>query len=157
MRDALAAEGNQAGQRVGIDTIAGEPSLVKPDHVEQIASRRVTGHEDFALATTIFCDVLVCPCHGSCGIVEDVVDVGLGQQAVVGSHNHQAAVSQLAVDVFVATLDASAVEPYDNGRVLSVGGVIDIEFAALLCVGISRFRIGDVILLLILRLGGGCE
>ena len=136
VRDALSAERHEGCQRVGIDTIFGKPPLIQSNDIEQVAASRVSCHENLALTATIFLDVLVGPCHCCRGIVEDIVDLSFWQQAVVGSDDHQSTVLELWVDVFVAALDATTMEPHHDGCILQVCRGIDIKFAALLGIGV---------------------
>ena len=146
MCDALAAERHESCQRVGIDAVFRQPTLVKPDEVKQIAASRVPGQEYLAAAAIVLRDVLIRPCHRCRSVIEDIVDLGLGQQAVVGRDDHEAAVPELRVDMLLAALDAAAVEPYHHGRILGVSRIIHVEFAALLGIAHRRLAIRDVVL-----------
>ncbi len=152
VRDALTAERHEGRERVGIDAVFRQPALVESDDVEQIAACGVSGYKNLALAAIVPRNVLVRPCHGCCGVVEDVVNGSLGQQTIVGRHNHKATVLQLRVDVFLAALDAATVEPHHYGRVLSIRRIIHVELAALLGIALRRVAIRDVVYLIILCL-----
>ena len=110
----------------------------------------MSGHENLATTTAVFLDVLVSPSHGSCSIVEDIIDGSLRQQAIIGGNHYQATVLQSLVYVFVATFNATTVKPHHHGRVLLIDGIIDIKLAALLSIGIGGGCVGDVVHLLIL-------
>ena len=96
-------------------------------------------HEYLAVGAAVFLDVFVGPSHGCSRIVQDIIYLCLGQKAVIDRHDYQSAILQLRVDVLVATFDATAVEPNHHGSVFLFGGVIDVELAALLGVGVGGF------------------
>ena len=151
MCNALPAKGHESRERVGINAVLRQPALVESDHVEQIATCRVSGHEYLAMAAIVLRDVLVCPGHGCRGVVEDVVNRSLRQQTVVHRNDHESAVLQLRVDVLLAALDAAAVEPHNYGCVRLICRIIHVEFAALLGIALCRLAIRDVIHLVVLR------
>ena len=111
----------------------------------------MSGHEYLATAAIVFRDVFVSPGHGCRSVVENNVDRSLGQQTVVGCDNHETAVLQLRVNMLVAALDATAVEPDYDRRVLGICRIIHIELAALLGITLCRLAIRDVVHLIVLR------
>jgi hypothetical protein len=58
--------------------------------------------------------------------------------------------------VLAAALYTAAMKPYHYWGVLFVGRIIDVQFTALLGIGIRRLLIGDVVDLLILHMGNTC-
>ena len=78
MCNALAAERHEGRERVCIDTVFGEPALVKSYEIKQIAASGVSGHEYLAMATIVLRDVLVRPGDSCRSVVKDVVNWSLG-------------------------------------------------------------------------------
>ena len=96
----------------------------------------MSSNEDLPIAAVIFLNVFVGPGHSCSSIVENIIDFGLRQQSVVGSHDHQPAIPELLVNVLAASFNPSSVEPHHHWCIFQFGGIIHIQLTTLLGVGI---------------------
>ena len=74
----------------------------------------MAGHEHLARVAAISGDIVDYPSCHRCGIVDTIVERGIGQQAIVGRYHHIIAAGQLRRYKFVASGKASAVKPYNH-------------------------------------------
>jgi len=157
--DDLGAVGEGAGDVVGIDAVFGQPALVEDHHVGQIASGRVPADEDASRAAAAFFHFAEGPCYGSSGVVDDVLHLGAGQQAVVDTDDAYAGTLQLAGNLLAAAFKPAAVEPDDGGEVGDICGVVEVEVTTFGGVVVGIGVVGDVALGGVVVLGdkAGCE
>ena len=146
MADDLPAEGDEAGNPVGIDAPGSQVVLVQADQVGQVAARGMAGDEDLVRGTTVFRRMPESPGDHGRRIFDADLDVHLRNEPVIRPDDDETAVQQRGRGpLLVSSGQPSPMEPDDDGKVPGPFGINDIQHAALLRIGIRRINIPDIL------------
>ena len=163
MRDHLGAVGEGPCDPVGIDAVLLQPGLVKDYHIGEIAAGGMAPDKNLVGTAAAGRHLAEGPrdCRG--GIVDGLLDGGLGQEPVVHPYNPEAGIHQGLGDLLIPPDEAASVEPHDGRKVLQLRRIIEVQSTALPGIIPGILMVRDVLLDLVLSAvralgkGDGCQ